>query len=95
MFLRTTDGAADGPKRGCAPELAGGGIGPRGGIQHEVRVGIEAVAVQVVREERHAGHAVEVSALEQRVRKIIGGHGGQNRQAAGVVQESSQLPVAE
>src|ERR1035438_8127821 len=26
MFLRTTDGAADGPKRGCAPELAGGGI---------------------------------------------------------------------
>ena len=72
-------------------ERPGLGIGPGGRIQYEFTVRIEAVAIQVLREERDPRHPILNRALEhQRAQRRAGvGQRRCDRQSAGILQEAA------
>ena len=41
------------------------GVGPRRRVQHELLVGIEAMAIEILREQGHARHTIRIGALER------------------------------
>src|SRR5205085_5824327 len=79
---------------GCAP-LSWTGIGPRGRVKHKVLVRINAVAIQILEEERLARNAICIRSTEQQRCKIVLGGRRPDRLAAGVPKNSTHGPAAE
>jgi len=72
-----------------------GRICPSRGIQDELFIGIDAVTVEVRKEQRLARNAVGVGSLERvGTQDVISGGRG-NRQSAGVAKDSAEGPVSE
>ncbi len=107
VFDRTTGVPIVAPI-GRSSELAGAGIGPRGGIQDEILIAVDAMAVGVLNKERNPGiaerkrgrirrHARDRSGdrLERNCPQVVLRVWGQNRQPAGILQERADLPIAE
>jgi hypothetical protein len=75
-------------------ELAGSGIRPRLGIQDEGRVGIEAMAVQVLRKKWLPRHAICVGGSEQQVGKLILGRWSFDREAGSIRYQRCNRPIS-
>src|SRR5579871_3606001 len=79
--------------RGGRAPLAGGRIHPRRRIQYERGVRIEAAAVEIVRKQRPAWHAVGKSSPEEQRAEIVLGQRREDRQPARVVENGANLPI--
>src|SRR5215831_2660151 len=75
-------------------ELTGRGVGPRGWIQNEILIGINAMTIWVLNIQRLARHPVGVGAAEQKSAQTVLSRGRQNGKAAGVAVHASQSPIA-
>ena len=73
--------------------LSVGRIAPGSRIQHQVLGRIDAVAVQILQEQRNAWDAIVERAAEQQRGQVVGGRRRKNRQAAAY--SSAPIPMAQ